>query len=636
MVVLGSAFFNTDEADRISGFLRTQAIEHISTAERRGGEAVGSESIQSIISEAQRWREELKKARVETASTPVQVARAFMGRRNSSMTPLSSLRSVDREIGSAVIEARAMPGSRQLGCRNHQSPSSHLLIGPSTQALGSTIREEGWMSAGHLRKAQESVIHSVKPSMYSSQAWPNIVSPPIQSSYTALKILDTLEKLPLSPKGGMVGGEFKLQMEKAQEKYEHKEHFSENLRFSNKLDFESLVKTPMKTDISHADALSSDEISSNSLAKEVHSMKDEIVGKQSLSIGNLVSSQDNVEAFPIAATSNQNEPILKENIPVFPLGPVERPVSKDKPIAEKSTALFASPPSSESNSNPTSSGPLAGVPPVMGDELIVKENTLLLTSSENNRNSTSLGQGMPSMLLATENNRNSASLGPFGPFISASGTSTGLTLPASKEEGSVEQCEGRNVSQTSSVSTPGTGLNPLELGSSSSESSFSFKVTSNISSSATIGIPASVSTIHPFALSGTLSPSPFTFSKFSSIPNSAEDPSIAIDSSDKLGSSCEVAPLPACVTSLEGVHSGSMDQSSHDQTFTFASQPSSSATFSGPIGSLPSSGSLFGPAVFGGLASGTTFQVGGGPASGGGSNGSEKTHRKTVKTRRRK
>ena len=261
----------------------------------------GDENFIAPMSEAQRWREERKKARSDL--TPIEVARAYMGERTSMPTGLTlSIRGIDHQ-NDKVADHQPHRESGILGDRyqqidkvsevqphvllrdrrNHQMDKSYEIqphhLGdryrPSPIVRSSTrpssalrmskqgsILDEGWMSVGPVRKARQRVFQTMNQSPYArgrANSGDNLTprAPPMQSSNTARKILDTLEKLSPSPKGRPLDGDFSLNVERTPlgldaDKSDGRK-IPEFSRFSNlrasasngKLDFESMSKTPL-------------------------------------------------------------------------------------------------------------------------------------------------------------------------------------------------------------------------------------------------------------------------------------------------------------------------------------------------------------------------------------------------------
>lgn len=206
--------WSREQVGRLTDLLNTRLIEHPPTVSR-SAEAVSQQPSDAAahagdsppISEAQRWREELKRAR--TDCVPVEVARAYMGEQTSLLSSLTpsfrgTTHQMDRGaelqpppgLGLAENRFRSFPVLRSSRTR---SPASHLLKkGP--------LLDEEWMSVGPVRRTRHKLFH-MNSSPY-ARALPGVDpvvprtygSPPVQSSQTARKILDTLEMLSPSPK----------------------------------------------------------------------------------------------------------------------------------------------------------------------------------------------------------------------------------------------------------------------------------------------------------------------------------------------------------------------------------------------------------------------------------------------------
>lgn len=171
------------------------------------------ENTSTPISEAQRWREELKRARTDCA--PVEVARAYMGERTSSQSGLArSFRGTAHQID-RVAELQPPPG---LGLTEDRYRSFPVLRSwtrsPATQVpKRSSFLDEDWMSVGPVRRTRQKTFHmNSSPYARGLPAGDSLlprthVSPPVQSSQTARKILDTLEMLSPSPKSRLLNDE---------------------------------------------------------------------------------------------------------------------------------------------------------------------------------------------------------------------------------------------------------------------------------------------------------------------------------------------------------------------------------------------------------------------------------------------
>ncbi|KAH7430819.1 hypothetical protein KP509_08G016500 [Ceratopteris richardii] len=163
-------------------------------------------NVDASISEAQRWREELKRARSDCA--PIEIARAYMGERTSSHSRLTrSFRGTAHQLD-RVAELQPPPGLGLVEDRYRSLPVlTSRTRNPAIQsAKKGPLLDGEWMSVGPVRKSRYKLFH-INSSPYarsSASVEPvaprTFTSPPIQSSQTARKILDTLEMLSPSPR----------------------------------------------------------------------------------------------------------------------------------------------------------------------------------------------------------------------------------------------------------------------------------------------------------------------------------------------------------------------------------------------------------------------------------------------------
>ncbi|MCO5596477.1 hypothetical protein L7F22_050540 [Adiantum nelumboides] len=216
--------WSREQVSRLTDLLNTRLIEHPPTVSRLAEAAfpqnvavasVGdltpqrdNENTGTPISEAQRWREELKPAR--TDCVPVEVARAYMGERTHLQSSLTqSFRATAHQMD-RVAELQPPPGLGLAEDRYRSFPvlrSRTRSPAPPQFAKRSPLLDEQWMSMGPVRRTRHKLFH-MNSSPY-ARALPSAdpvvpprtyISPPVQSSQTARKILDTLEMLSPSPK----------------------------------------------------------------------------------------------------------------------------------------------------------------------------------------------------------------------------------------------------------------------------------------------------------------------------------------------------------------------------------------------------------------------------------------------------
>eukprot|EP00250_Pteridium_aquilinum_P019476 c24447_g1_i1 orf=653-3619(+) len=221
--------WSREQVSRLTDLLKTRLIEHPPTVSRLAEAGVqaddttvhaaevtprkSEENTATPISEAQRWREELKRARTDCA--PVELARAFMGERTPSQSGLTrSFRGTAHQID-RVAELQPPPG---LGLAEDRYRSFPVLRSwtrsPATQVpKRSPLLDEEWMSVGPVRRTRQKTFH-MNSSPYArglpsgDPVLPRThVSPPVQSSQTARKILNTLEMLSPSPKSKFLNDE---------------------------------------------------------------------------------------------------------------------------------------------------------------------------------------------------------------------------------------------------------------------------------------------------------------------------------------------------------------------------------------------------------------------------------------------
>lgn len=216
-----------EQVSRLTDLLNARLVEHPPTISRLAEAGANDIAVQTVemtprraeenrstpISEAQRWREELKRAR--TDCVPVEVAKAFMGERTSSQSGLTrSLRGTTHQ-SDRVAELQPPPG---LGLAEDRYRSFPVLRSwsrsPATQVpKRGPLLDEDWMSVGPVRRTRQKTFHmNSSPYARGSPAGDPMlsrahVSPPVQSSQTARKILDTLEMMSPSPKGRLLNDE---------------------------------------------------------------------------------------------------------------------------------------------------------------------------------------------------------------------------------------------------------------------------------------------------------------------------------------------------------------------------------------------------------------------------------------------
>lgn len=190
--ILKQRTWSRDQVERLTGILQTRVREN---------NPVG------LQSEAQRWREEFKKARDDP--TPIEIARAYMGERTPRPSRLTaSTRGISHQVD-RVAELQPPPGLGLAGDRFRPSPVRTLTQSPAAVQIPRKryFREDDWASAGPIRRTQQKLLTPDTSSPYArgmtgaSKPPRPFMSPPIQSSQTARRILETLEKLTPSPKG---------------------------------------------------------------------------------------------------------------------------------------------------------------------------------------------------------------------------------------------------------------------------------------------------------------------------------------------------------------------------------------------------------------------------------------------------
>ncbi|KAI5069891.1 hypothetical protein GOP47_0014234 [Adiantum capillus-veneris] len=216
--------WSREQVSRLTDLLNTRLIEHPPTISRLAEAGFQSNAaaasagdltprrdeenmaMATPISEAQRWREELKRAR--TDCVPVEVAKAYMGERTCLQSSLTQSFRATAQPMDRVAELQPPPG---LGLAEDRYRSFPVLRSttrsPAPQfSKRSPVLDEEWMSVGPVRRTRHKLFH-MNSSPY-TRALPRVdhavprtyTSPPVQSSQTARKILDTLEMLSPSPK----------------------------------------------------------------------------------------------------------------------------------------------------------------------------------------------------------------------------------------------------------------------------------------------------------------------------------------------------------------------------------------------------------------------------------------------------
>lgn len=194
---------------QVEGFLKQQtwSREEVNRLTEILQNRVHDNNAEGPKSEAQRWREQRKKA--WDNSTPVEVARAYMGERTSrpSGTPVS-FRDTPQQID-RVAEHEPLPAFGPFENRYRASPVLKTWAqSPSVVCMPrrSSILDSDLASGGPIRRNRHKTLALANSSPYArglnigTGPPRTLTSPPMQSSQTARKILETLEKLTPPPK----------------------------------------------------------------------------------------------------------------------------------------------------------------------------------------------------------------------------------------------------------------------------------------------------------------------------------------------------------------------------------------------------------------------------------------------------